>query len=89
MEQHDSCLQKETCKVKLLKGDVFEVDVLRGDLISVVKKKVAATNTEFGAASTMKLIFGGRLLEDNIRYLEVQNQRHRCSCGVVLALIVR
>ena len=70
MEQHDSCLQKETCKVKPLQGALFEVDVLRGDLISVVKTKIKATNPQFGADSTMKLIFAGRLLEDNIRYLE-------------------
>ena len=70
MEQHDSCLQKETCKVKPLHGALFEVDVLRGDLISVVKTKIKATNPELGAGSTMKLIFAGRLLEDNIRYLE-------------------
>jgi UV excision repair protein RAD23 len=58
------------CKVKMLKGEQFEVEIESSDVISVVKTKIEAAKPEVGAASAMKLIFAGRILENDKKFEE-------------------
>merc|ERR1719217_1921611 len=56
----------------MLKGETFDVEVEGSDTVAEVKSKIEAAKPELGSAATMKLIFAGRILENDKKYEEYQ-----------------